>query len=154
MFPLVTLQRLCTKTACGRPASCTLSYNYAESKVVLGPLSQVAEPHAYDLCGDHANRLTAPRGWQVERLVDEFPEPPPAPDELVAIADAVRRPDAARTAPAAAQPATQQPARPAAERTSGDEAPARPSVSTVDLGRKHHLRVVGEQERDTQDADA
>jgi hypothetical protein len=47
----------------------TLTYVYADSMAVLGPLSQSAEPHSYDLCERHAERLSAPRGWQVVRLV-------------------------------------------------------------------------------------
>ncbi len=35
--------------------------------VVLGPLSIAHEPHTYDLCAIHAERLSAPQGWQVVR---------------------------------------------------------------------------------------
>jgi hypothetical protein len=45
----------------------TLTYDYADSMVVLGPLSIVHEPHTYDLCAVHADRLSAPQGWQVVR---------------------------------------------------------------------------------------
>lgn len=61
--------RPCSKVACGDDASSTLTYVYADSMAVLGPLSQTAEPHSYDLCPRHAERLSAPRGWQVVRLV-------------------------------------------------------------------------------------
>lgn len=61
--------RLCSKVACGRVAVSTLTYVYADSMAVLGPLSQRAEPHSYDLCERHAERLSAPRGWQVMRHV-------------------------------------------------------------------------------------
>lgn len=86
----VTLIRQCSKTACVRPASSTLTYVYAEQTAVLGPLATYAEPHSYDLCEEHASRLTAPRGWDVVRL--ELPEgqPPPPVDDLAALADAVR----------------------------------------------------------------
>lgn len=86
----VTLIRQCSKTACVRPASSTLTYVYAEQTAVLGPLATCAEPHSYDLCEEHATRLTAPRGWDVVRL--ELPEghPPPPVDDLAALADAVR----------------------------------------------------------------
>ena len=47
----------------------TLTYVYADSMAVLGPLSQSAEPHSYDLCERHADRLVAPQGWQVVRHV-------------------------------------------------------------------------------------
>lgn len=86
----VTLSRQCSRAACPRPAAGTLTYVYSDSTVVLGPLATYAEPHAYDLCDEHATRLTAPRGWDVVRL--ELPEGQPRPpvDDLAALADAVR----------------------------------------------------------------
>jgi hypothetical protein len=67
----------------------TLTYVYAESTAVLGPLATYAEPHCYDLCARHSARLTAPLGWEVVRL--EIAEPAgPTPDDLEALADAVR----------------------------------------------------------------
>lgn len=63
---------------------------YADQTVVLGPLSTYAEPHAYDLCTVHAERLSAPRGWEVVRLMREFTDPEPTSDDLLALADAVR----------------------------------------------------------------
>ena len=43
----------------------TLTYQYAHAQVWLDDLARERDPHAYDLCGRHAERLTAPRGWQV-----------------------------------------------------------------------------------------
>jgi hypothetical protein len=68
----------------------TLTYVYSDSTAVLGPLAQLAEPHSYDLCREHAGRLTAPRGWEVVRLTPEFIPTGPTPDDLLALADAVR----------------------------------------------------------------
>lgn len=68
----------------------TLTYVYADQTAVLGPLATYAEPHAYDLCADHAARLSAPQGWSVVRLAPEFTEPEPTHDDLLALADAVR----------------------------------------------------------------
>lgn len=68
----------------------TLTYDYSDSTAVLGPLSTAAEPHAYDLCEAHAERLTVPRGWQVVRLATHFEPAPPSDDDLSALADAVR----------------------------------------------------------------
>ncbi len=97
-FALVSPLRRCTRTACGQPAVATLTYVYAESTAVLGPLATYAEPHCYDLCARHSARLTAPLGWEVVRL--EIAEPAgPTADDLEALADAVR--EAARPAPAA-----------------------------------------------------
>ncbi len=61
--------RPCSKVACNAEATSTLTYVYADSMAVLGPLSTTAEPHSYDLCDTHAERLSAPRGWQVMRHV-------------------------------------------------------------------------------------
>ncbi|UNX55774.1 DUF3499 domain-containing protein [Georgenia sp. TF02-10] len=95
--------RQCTRSACDRAAVATLTYVYADSTAVLGPLSTAAEPHAYDLCDVHAQRLTVPRGWQVVRLASDFVPAPPSEDDLVALADAVR--EASRATPQAPVPA-------------------------------------------------
>jgi Protein of unknown function (DUF3499) len=77
----------------------TLTYVYSDSTAVVGPLAAFAEPHSYDLCEEHAVRLTVPRGWEVLRHAGEFPSPIPHGDDLEALADAVR--EAARIEPAA-----------------------------------------------------
>ncbi|MCL3862686.1 DUF3499 domain-containing protein [Actinotalea sp. K2] len=82
--------RQCSRSACGRPAVATLTYVYSDSTAVLGPLAHLAEPHSYDLCSEHAERLTAPRGWEVVRVTPEFVPTGPTPDDLLALADAVR----------------------------------------------------------------
>ncbi|MFC7491605.1 MULTISPECIES: DUF3499 domain-containing protein [unclassified Knoellia] len=82
--------RKCTKTACSRHAVATLTYAYADRAVVLGPLATYAEPHSYDLCADHATRLTVPQGWEVVRLDTDGYTPAPEIDDLVAVVEAVR----------------------------------------------------------------
>ena len=94
--------RRCSRTACDRPAVTTLTYVYADQTAVLGPLATYAEPHAYDLCDRHAERLSAPRGWEVLRLVSDLSPRGPSDDDLLALANAVR--EAARPVPAAAEP--------------------------------------------------
>lgn len=59
--------RGCSKVACGEAAVATLTYVYADSMAVLGPLSARPEPHSYDLCERHSERLSVPQGWQVVR---------------------------------------------------------------------------------------
>jgi len=93
----VNLSRRCSKTACRGAAVATLTYVYGDRAAVLGPLATYAEPHTYDLCADHATRLTAPRGWEVVRLVTDYPEPQPSTDDLLALADAVREAGRPRT---------------------------------------------------------
>ena len=87
---------------------------YAESTAVLGPLATYAEPHCYDLCSEHAERLTAPRGWEVLRLASDQMNAGPSIDDLEALADAVR--EAGRPAPV--------------------------PEAMVEVGRRGHLRVL------------
>ncbi|GAB3397137.1 hypothetical protein GCM10027515_01060 [Schumannella luteola] len=61
--------RTCSKVACTEQAVSTLTYVYADSMAVLGPLSTQHEPHSYDLCAKHAGRLSVPQGWSVIRHV-------------------------------------------------------------------------------------
>ena len=76
------LTRQCSKTGCTGAAVATLTYVYRDSTVVLGPLATYAEPHTYDLCARHADRLTVPRGWEVVRLSGDYVPPPPTSDDL------------------------------------------------------------------------
>ncbi|MFD9124215.1 DUF3499 domain-containing protein [Kitasatospora sp. NPDC059571] len=116
---LVSSVRRCSRTACGRPAVATLTYVYADSTAVLGPLATYAEPHCYDLCAEHAERLTAPRGWEVVRLAADAGPVRRTSDDLEALANAVRE---------AARPQERMP-RP------GDPDPG-------SAGRRGHLRVL------------
>jgi Protein of unknown function (DUF3499) len=68
----------------------TLTYVYSDQTAVLGPLATHAEPHAYDLCEAHSERLSAPRGWEVMRLAPDPALAGPTTDDLLALADAVR----------------------------------------------------------------
>jgi hypothetical protein len=99
-----------------------LTYVYADSTAVVGPLAAYAEPHSYDLCERHARGLTAPRGWELVRHEGEFEVPPPGPDDLVALAEAVR-----------------EAARPAGREEPAGRMPGRPPTQ---INRRNHLRVV------------
>ncbi|MBA3417918.1 MAG: DUF3499 domain-containing protein [Geodermatophilaceae bacterium] len=112
--------RRCSRSGCANSAVATLTYVYAESTAVVGPLATYAEPHSYDLCERHAVRLTVPRGWEVVRYEGQFAVPVPSGDDLLALADAVR--EAAR--PERAPP------------------PLPPGPSGPGTGRRGHLRVV------------
>src|SRR5690606_34697238 len=99
----VSVVRRCSRTACRQPAVFTLTYVYADSTAVLGPLAAYVEPHCYDLCAMHAERLTAPRGWEVVRLPADSTGGPGS-DDLEALANAVReaaRPKAPQRRPQA-----------------------------------------------------
>ncbi len=90
MVRAVRSGRRCLRTGCTNAAVATLTYVYADSTAVVGPLATCSEPHSYDLCEQHALRLTAPRGWDVVRHDGEFVEPEPSVDDLTALAEAVR----------------------------------------------------------------
>lgn len=98
----------------------TLTYVYADSVAVVGPLATFAEPHAYDLCEIHGERLTVPNGWNVIRQERTGTEPGPTDEDLMAIADAVR------------------------EIALPSKTPAEPTQQsgTQGLGRRGHLRAV------------
>ena len=66
-----------------------MTYVYADSTAVLGPLATFAEPHCYDLCDEHSVNLTAPRGWEVVRLSPDPDSLKPSVDDLEALANAV-----------------------------------------------------------------
>lgn len=77
-------KRPCSRVTCSAPAVATLTYVYADSMAVLGPLSMKAEPHAYDLCALHAERLSAPQGWSVLRIAEpeDMRDPQPSKGTL------------------------------------------------------------------------
>lgn len=129
--------RRCSRTACGRPAVATLTYVYADSTAVLGPLATYAEPHCYDLCAEHSERLTAPRGWDVVRLSDGGAPSRPSGDDLEALANAVR--EAARPHERADRPAGSPGVGP--QGTGGANGSAAPG-QTSGPARRGHLRVL------------
>ena len=112
--------RRCSRPACKQTALYTLTYVYRDSTAVLGPLAAYVEPHCYDLCAAHADRLTAPRGWDVVRLpVGPVEE---EADDLEALANAVME----------TQP----------QRRPGKAAGQEPVGQGVEVGRRGHLRVL------------
>jgi hypothetical protein len=113
----VSRRRVCSRSACGAAAIATLTYVYSDQTAVLGPLATYAEPHAYDLCDFHADRLSAPRGWEVIRLAPDPAAAGPTEDDLLALAEAVRE---------AARP----------------REVAEPVGEGVEIGRRGHLRML------------
>jgi Protein of unknown function (DUF3499) len=112
--------RLCSRVSCRAVATMTLTYIYADSRAVLGPIATFSEPHAYDLCERHAARLTVPNGWSVEREAISSEGVGPSEDDLMAIADAVR--EVARSYQEASTPET--------------------VTNAAQVGRRGHLRAV------------
>ncbi|MEY3094538.1 MAG: hypothetical protein RLZZ317_1041 [Actinomycetota bacterium] len=83
--------RRCTRSGCSSHAARTLTYIYSDSTAVLGPLSTYAEPHAYDLCTEHSEKLKVPNGWTVIAHDPELHQQEPSPDDVLAIAEAIRQ---------------------------------------------------------------
>lgn len=59
-------ERQCSRTGCSDAAAITLSYHYGQSQVWIDHLSPEREPHMYDMCDRHAERLSVPRGWHLD----------------------------------------------------------------------------------------
>lgn len=113
--------RACSRVSCRSVASMTLTYIYADSTAVLGPLATFSEPHSYDLCEKHSARLTVPNGWEVIRQSIDANATGPSEDDLMAIADAVRE---------------------VAQAPRGQESAPEISASHANVGRRGHLRAV------------
>ncbi len=62
----VLADRQCSRTGCSDTAAVTLSYDYATQQVWIDALHPEREPHRYDLCGRHADRLSVPQGWHLD----------------------------------------------------------------------------------------
>jgi hypothetical protein len=119
----VVSRRRCSKPSCNGAAVSTLTYVYADSTAVLGPLATYAEPHCYDLCEMHSERLTAPKGWEIVRITPDPDALKPTGDDLEALANAVR--EAARPRYEADAPM-----------------PAHLPSGSVEVARKGHLRML------------
>ena len=99
-----------------------MTYVYADSTAVLGPLATFAEPHCYDLCHMHSERLTAPRGWEIVRITLDPDALRPTSDDLEALANAVREAARPRFQPQATD--------------------SHPPAGAVEVARRGHLRML------------
>ena len=113
--------RGCSRAGCRTQATMTLTYVYAESTAVVGPLATYSEPHAYDLCAVHGARLKVPHGWNVIKQELDGQTQGPTEDDLMAIADAVRE---------------------VARKETPAGSPTEVSSTQQHIGRRGHLRAV------------
>jgi len=44
----------------------TLSYHYSRSQVWIDELTGERDPHYYDLCHRHSERISVPNGWHLQ----------------------------------------------------------------------------------------
>ena len=63
--PLIA-SRQCSRTGCSDAAAVTLTYDYRQSQVWIDRLVPERNPHDYDMCDRHAERLSVPRGWHLD----------------------------------------------------------------------------------------
>ena len=127
MSKLARTGRSCSRVSCRSLASMTLTYIYADSTAVLGPLATFSEPHSYDLCEAHGKRLTVPNGWNVIKEESSQINSGPTEDDLMAIADAVREVANLNMTPNGSL----------SEDTANNS-----QSSEIQLGRRGHLRAV------------
>lgn len=113
--------RGCSRAGCRSAATMTLTYVYSESTAVVGPLATFSEPHAYDLCAVHGDRLKVPHGWNVIKQELDGLNQGPTEDDLMAIADAVRE---------------------VASREVEIDQPVESATVQQQIGRRGHLRAV------------
>ena len=59
--------RLCARVGCGGIAEHTLTADYSERVMAVGPLSPARMPPALDLCARHGDALSPPEGWALLR---------------------------------------------------------------------------------------
>ncbi|MDI6023778.1 DUF3499 family protein [Leucobacter sp. UT-8R-CII-1-4] len=59
--------RLCARVGCAQVARYTLTADYTDRMMAVGPLSPERTPPALDLCERHAESLAPPEGWQLVR---------------------------------------------------------------------------------------
>jgi len=95
----------------------------------VGPLATNDEPHSWDLCEEHAGRITAPKGWELVRYAGGFTAGEPVEDDLTALAEAVRE-------------AGRGDVRRRFSPSSGDQFSSPVSPITTRTGRRGHLRVL------------
>ena len=62
----IIASRQCSRTGCSDAAAVTLTYDYRQSQVWIDRLAPERNPHHYDMCDRHAERLSVPRGWHLD----------------------------------------------------------------------------------------
>ncbi len=82
-------KRLCVKPGCNKKAVASFTYMYSELSIVIGPLPQMPEPDAYEICEEHARNFVAPKKWTVIRLQTQMDNVAPKKEELDLLAQAI-----------------------------------------------------------------
>lgn len=73
--PLVSVYgvaRQCSRSTCSGVSTITLTYQYSRALVWIDDLAAERDPHSYDLCERHGQRMTVPTGWRLEDRRNRF----------------------------------------------------------------------------------
>ena len=121
----VVMVRQCSRAACSEQAVMTMTYDYAASMCVLGPLAPRRHPGGFDLCAHHGQHLSPPQGWTVVRLpMPDGGKVEPDDDDLQALADEIRAIGLGEM--------------------DADRRQAHQTAGIVELNRRGHLRVIAD----------
>ncbi|QGG96207.1 DUF3499 family protein [Actinomarinicola tropica] len=60
------MARVCSRPGCSAPATVTFTFEPDALVVWVGDLAPDATAPGHDLCAEHGERLSAPRGWRME----------------------------------------------------------------------------------------
>lgn len=80
----------CSRPACRLQPVATLTYDYRAQRATLAPLAP-DHPMQYDLCDEHASRLSVPRGWVLidARTLNPATADPSRPERLTGLVSEV-----------------------------------------------------------------
>jgi hypothetical protein len=62
--------RRCSQPVCSREAVATVTIDYDDRTMALGPLAPAETAEGYHLCNVHARRLTPAYGWRLIRHLE------------------------------------------------------------------------------------
>ena len=73
--PLVSVYgvaRQCCRNSCSEASTITLTFQYSRALAWIDDLAYERDPHSYDLCERHGQRMTVPTGWRLEDRRNRF----------------------------------------------------------------------------------
>lgn len=66
LVSVVCVARQCSKSSCSELSTITLTFQYSRALAWIDDLTYERDPHSYDLCERHGQRMTVPTGWRLE----------------------------------------------------------------------------------------
>lgn len=71
------MTRVCSRPGCSAPATVTFAFEPEALTVWLGDLADDDTGPGHDLCAEHGDRLSVPRGWTINDVRGAAPALPP-----------------------------------------------------------------------------